>query len=274
MVMTLTAPPTKAFFVATPRPDAAMRLICFPWAGGAPWAYRDWCHALPEVELCTACLPGRGARSAEPPASDMTALLNTYCDHLIPWTNDKPYALFGHSLGGLMSFGLAQALQRHGLQGPEHVFISGYSPDPQHLPRPCEDKADGEAFLNSIQDSHGLPEAVLNHPALRSLAITQLRSDLRLAASYRARSEAVQAPLTVFYGRQDPLTPRPSMQRWRDYSRSSVTLHELPGAHFFLREQAPQLLRDIRQSLRFPPEAAADSPGRKPRCDSSPAKRA
>ncbi len=249
MVMSAAAMRSKAFFISSPQPEAAMRLICFPWAGGAPWAYRDWCTQLPDIELATACLPGRGTRVHEPPATDMGTLLKAYCDSLADWAQDKPYALFGHSLGALMSFGLAQILQQQGLRLPQHVFVSACTPDPTHRPHPPDDADDG-AFLAAMGTSHGLTAEVLSHPELRRLAITTLRCDLQLAATASANTTVLRAPLTAYYGNQDPLTPRAAMQQWGTHTQGRFTLRELPGAHFFLREHRGQLLKDIRRALR------------------------
>src|SRR5215467_14255646 len=55
-----------------PKPDARLRLICVPHAGGAPSAYLGWARALEEqpIEVVAAHLPGRETREHEmPPAS-------------------------------------------------------------------------------------------------------------------------------------------------------------------------------------------------------------
>ena len=50
------------------RPNARIRLFCFPHAGGGTSAFRMWSEGLPStVEVCPIQLPGREGRISEPP---------------------------------------------------------------------------------------------------------------------------------------------------------------------------------------------------------------
>ena len=58
-----------------PKPDAAIKLLCFPYAGGSASLFRSWAAALPgDVEISGVELPGRGGRMGEMPATQLTAL--------------------------------------------------------------------------------------------------------------------------------------------------------------------------------------------------------
>ena len=94
-----------------PNPQAHMRLFCFPYAGGTPSVFRNWSDGLPaDVEVCPVQLPGRGTRLMEPPFSQLPPLIEALAEALLPLL-DKPFALFGHSLGSLLSFELARRLR-------------------------------------------------------------------------------------------------------------------------------------------------------------------
>ena len=46
-----------------PRPDACLRLFCFPHGGGGPQAFTAWSDFLPEeIEVYSLHLPGWGKR--------------------------------------------------------------------------------------------------------------------------------------------------------------------------------------------------------------------
>src|SRR4051794_27130121 len=94
-----------------PRPDARMRLFCFPYAGGGALAYQAWPRLLPdEIEVVAVQLPGREARFREPPMTDLSTLVEALVAAMYPYETLRPFAFFGHSLGALIAFVLAQAL--------------------------------------------------------------------------------------------------------------------------------------------------------------------
>ena len=101
-------------WVLTPRPNpnASLRMFCLPYAGGDTWIFHDWQSALPDyVEVCPIRLPGRGSRIAEPPFTalgDLVEALGTALDGAL----DRPFVIFGHSMGALIGFELARYLRR------------------------------------------------------------------------------------------------------------------------------------------------------------------
>src|SRR2546427_5678317 len=103
-----TAVPGNPWIVChKPNPQARLRLICFPYAGGGASVFRMWANDLPpEVEVCSVQLPGRENRLREPTFTHLTPLVHTVAPILCPYLH-LPFAFFGHSLGALIGFELA-----------------------------------------------------------------------------------------------------------------------------------------------------------------------
>src|SRR3954447_1958571 len=110
-----------------PSQQARLRLFCFPYAGGAASIFRSWADDLPpEIEVCPIQLPGREGRFREAPFTRLAPLVDALTLALLPHLN-VPYALFGHSLGALISFELVRRLQRQNVARPAHLFVSGHN---------------------------------------------------------------------------------------------------------------------------------------------------
>ncbi|MEO8033728.1 MAG: alpha/beta fold hydrolase, partial [Acidobacteriota bacterium] len=89
-----------------------MRVFCLPYAGGGASAYRTWAAGLPsDIQLCAVQLPGRENRLGEPLYRSATDLVPALVSALRPFL-DRPYAIFGHSMGGLLAFEAARQIRR------------------------------------------------------------------------------------------------------------------------------------------------------------------
>ena len=98
--------------VPKPLPKARMRLFCLPYAGGGTAVYNTWHRYLPDtVELVSVRLPGRESRLMERPFTQLDALLPELGAALAE-VSDKPFALFGHSMGAMIAFELTRWLRR------------------------------------------------------------------------------------------------------------------------------------------------------------------
>src|SRR5689334_9327956 len=115
---------TKWFVFPQPSPQAQLRLFCLPYAGGGISIFRTWSQYLPPtIEVCAIQLPGRENRLREPAFTQITPLIQAL-DAALPSLLDKPYALFGHSMGAIIAFELARLLLPRNTP-LRHLFVSG-----------------------------------------------------------------------------------------------------------------------------------------------------
>ncbi|MEM8267360.1 alpha/beta fold hydrolase, partial [Morganella morganii] len=78
--------------------------IALPPAGGNAGTFRGWDARLPaDVELLAIQYPGRQERQDEPFVTDVEAMLCAIDDALLPLL-DRPFALVGASLGGMLAY--------------------------------------------------------------------------------------------------------------------------------------------------------------------------
>lgn len=225
------------------------RLVCFPWAGSGAAVFRQWPDYLPStVELCLPCLPGRDARVDEPPATDITRLIDSLADGLFALL-DRPYSLFGHSMGAFIAFDLAHELSRRG-RPPEHLFVSAQRgpslpyrwPKIFHLP--------DEEFLSIVSGRYNnIPKPVLEDKAFREILIRTLRGDFTLTEEYRYQARGpLRCPITAFGGTEDGLITPGDLEVWALETKACFQLHMMPGGHFFLNHSREELILKIRAS--------------------------
>src|ERR1700722_458046 len=102
-----------------------LRLFCFHYGGGTASIFHDWRDDIdPRVQLVAVQLPGRGTRFQEPLLYRATAIVDALVAELTHWL-DRPYVLFGHSLGSLLAYEVACALRARGLPTPCELIASG-----------------------------------------------------------------------------------------------------------------------------------------------------
>jgi surfactin synthase thioesterase subunit len=234
------------------RPDARVRLFCFPHSGGSAGEYLRWADVLPDVEVWGVQLPGRGARTEEAPFTRVRALVEALVDAA---DFGPPFAFFGHSLGALVAFETARRLRDLGRAPPAWLVLSAY-PAP-HLPSRTQPTSHlGEdGLLDALDRMYGEMAVEIREDAeLRELILPALRADLALVESHRHEDGApLECVMTVTGGTLDDLG-RDELEPWRRHTTGPFRLHLLPGGHFYLREpeQRAALLRLLDETLRHP----------------------
>lgn len=233
-----------------PNPRAALRLFCFPYAGGSALLYRNWAGVLPEsVEVCPVQLPGRGNRLGEAPFNDMRPLVASLARALTPYF-DKPFAFFGHSMGAMISFELARLLRREAGREPFHLFVSGraapqvYEPDLRTYELPEAE------FIEELRRLNGTPAEVLDNPELMQVMLPLLRADFKVIHAYEYEpGPPLGCHISAYGGLQDAEVSREKLEAWREQTTAGFVLRMLPGDHFFLHASQQYLLRTVAQEL-------------------------
>ena len=245
-----------AHWLTTPLPQlaATIRLFCFPPAGAGASLFHGWAEALPSlIEVSAVHLPGREVRIAEPPFTRMGALVEAVSRE-IELAADRPFALFGHSLGGWVAFELARKLRAAGGPTPSLLLVAGCGAP--HVAEPnarIHDLPDAE-FLAAVRALNGIPEAALAHPELIELMLPTLRADFTVYETYRYTDAPVLGcPITAFGGREDPRVPRSALEAWSAQTTGRFDLRMFDGDHFFLNTARAELLRSIAEELQCIP---------------------
>lgn len=235
---------------ARPNDRCRLRLFCFPYAGAGPQIFRTWSLRLsPAVEVCPVLLPGRGSRINEPPMTAMSDVVNEVALAIRPYL-DRPFALFGHSLGALITFELARRLRQEENIGPVHLFASGCrapqltnrEPPTHLLPEP--------EFLERLKELNGTPLEILAHPELMQLIVPLLRADFGLAETYNyAEAPPLNCSISGYGGLQDAEVDRVQLEAWEQQTSTRFTLRLFPGGHFFLHDAEPAFLNTLHSEL-------------------------
>lgn len=162
----------------------------------------------------------------------------------------KPFAIFGHSMGAKLSFEFARRLrQDHGIQ-PLHLFLSGCRAPQFPDPAPFYDLPQPE-FMEKLRGLNGTPAEVLDHPELMELLLPLLRADFQVIQTHTfAADSPLDCPITAFGGLEDDEISHAHLEGWREQTTSRFSLQMFPGDHFFLRTSQSFLLKAISEGLR------------------------
>ncbi|WOP07031.1 alpha/beta fold hydrolase [Streptomyces cyaneofuscatus] len=205
------------------------RLVCFPHAGGGASAFLSWLpHLPPAWELWAVEYPGRENRAAEPPPTDLRAMARDTA-YALQWIGDRPYALFGHSMGAIVAYETSSELLRIGGTAPQHLFLSG-SLSPQHAGARAQAEWDSAG-----SDVQWLGEETCSGDASeqRTLATETLESDLRMLTAYREPPTAkITVAVSVLFGAEDPHLDAAGAAGWNAYTVAPADVMQIPGDHF------------------------------------------
>lgn len=233
-----------------PQSEPALRLFCFPYAGGSASAFRGWADRLPDgVEICAVQPPGRERRMAESAPTRMEPLVAELARVLEP-VLDRPFAFFGHSMGAKVAYELARRLRRDDRSLPRWMCFSG-SRAP-HMPTdddPIHALPDDE-LIDELHRLGGTPKEVLANEELMRLLLPLLRADFELNETYEHEPETpFDVPVSAYGGTRDEECPPETIEGWEDVTRSRFRRHMFEGGHFFLHEVTDELLQEIRRDL-------------------------
>ncbi|MFJ1764726.1 thioesterase II family protein [Amycolatopsis sp. NPDC088138] len=231
------------------RPNADRTLVCLGFCGGGTGSYRAWAHVLgPDVDLALVCYPGREGRFAEPYAHDWAELIDD-TTAAVRRAADRPYVLFGHSMGGWMAFDVVTGMAGRGDPLPGVVVLSACNAPDRGLTErdrfPSVDDTDA-GLLEWMRIGGLLPDYVRDDPDLTEMAVELMRADVRIRDTYRYRPGVrTGLPVQVLHGVDDPVIDPDVATRWRAVCDGPLTVTPLPGGHFYTPEVWADLPRHI-----------------------------
>ncbi len=236
-----------------------MRLFCLPYAGGGASLYRDWQALMPAgVEVCRLQFPAREERISEPPLTSIYELVDNIVRAIRPLL-DKPFVIFGHSMGGIVSHRLAYCLQLLG-KIPQQVFIAAVRPPHIAHPKPIH-QLDDKGFKQSLLARKRTSREILDSDELMTLLMPMLRADFTLAETYRVPASArLHCDLVALCGAQDDTAAHDVMQQWRVLTTGQFDLIDFDGGHFFVQADPNAVLNMLSHTLQLRLKRLHDKP--------------
>jgi acyl transferase domain-containing protein/surfactin synthase thioesterase subunit/SAM-dependent methyltransferase/acyl carrier protein len=226
------------------------RLFCFSPAGAGASLYQSWLNKFPEnIEVCPIQLPGRENRLSETPLTRLKPLVENLAAAIEPYL-DRPFAFFGHSVGGLIAFELTRYLRKNSQEQPSCLFVAASRP-PQlpDLSNPLHNLGDAP-LLEALQRWQGIPAAIAEDESAIKLYLPTIRADLAVLETYFYRQEEpLDCPIVAFGGLEDPTLNKGELTAWQQQTRRQFTLKMFSGNHFFVGENTTPIIETIIHTL-------------------------
>ncbi|WP_031071141.1 thioesterase II family protein [Streptomyces sp. NRRL WC-3742] len=232
-----------------PAPAAPSQLVCLSHAGGSAGYFLPVARAMPtSVDVLAVQYPGRQDRSGEPCVEDVHELADLLVRELEPWA-DRPFTLFGHSLGASLAFETAVRLERAGIE-VRGVVASGRRAPSRHREERVH-LLDDRALIRDLERLSGTDPKMLRDPEILAMILPYIRSDYKAAELYRSRpgADSVQAPILVLTGDADPHVTDPEAAAWSEHTSGDFSRRVFPGGHFFLNDHALAIIPTIAEFI-------------------------
>ncbi|GFM69825.1 acyltransferase domain-containing protein [Pseudomonas cichorii] len=252
--------------IPVPRPEARLRLFCFPYAGGGPAVFKGWADRLPDhIELCLLQLPGRNARLREKSYTSMEELVNNLTPDLLPYL-DRPFAFFGLCLGGVQAFEVAQRLtSAHNLH-PRHLILAGsraphfynehqFASDVQQFNYESDSelvaKDDDEDLIAMLKEMNfANNQALFDDAEMRDLMLPIIKADYEINNTYLYETHPrLAVPITSIGGRIDPYATGVHITSWREHTSDAFKSVFCAGDHYFVEGQRDLIVDIVVETL-------------------------
>ncbi|CAM4467754.1 thioesterase II family protein [Paenibacillus tarimensis] len=220
---------------------AEIDVFCFPYAGGSAMFYKKWPALRSGLALHPVELAGRGSRVGDQHYDTLSEAVDEACNYVELHNRSGVYALFGHSMGGLLAYETACRLAAAGYRQPEHLFLSSTRcPQSFNAREPVAHLSD-EAFMAKIMAYGGTPAEVFADEALKAYVLPILRSDFRLLENHKTADYApLSCPFTVIYSTNDTVL-REDVEPWMKKTVQECEFIIYPGNHFYILEHMDEV---------------------------------
>lgn len=176
----------------------------------------------------------------------MSAIADDIVDFL-----DRPYLVYGHSLGAKVAFEISRELRRRQLPEPIHFYAAASSGPGVAWHQPLMQLQGDADLLQEIQRRYGaIPPEVLANKEMCTLLTAALRADVTVVENYQYADEPpLSTPITCFCGADDFMVPESEALDWQSRTSAGFRLYMLPGGHFFPDKASSWILNLIAEDV-------------------------
>lgn len=229
-----------------------MVLFCLPYAGGSEAVYYKWKNYLhPSIELIPIELKGRGKRFNEIFYESLEEAVDDIFGNIKEKIINNEYAIYGHSMGSLLSYELYYEIEKMGIKKPKHIFFSGY-----RAPSIIKQKENiytlpDYDFMKKVMELGGTPEELMKNQELLEIFIPIIRSDFKILENYKykERENKIECNVSVLNGKQDTAIKFDEILEWKNHVSKGFKVYNFEGNHFFINSNVENITNIINATL-------------------------
>ncbi len=226
-----------------PSQPQSIDLFCLPFAGGSSLLFHQWQKMAPKG-LCIRpiSLPGRDRHFHLAPINKMAEMLS-WIDKQIATLNSGNFAIFGHSMGGVIGYAYALKQRTANKVEPRHLFVSASAPPSNHRST-CLHKKSAEEMRDHLRRYDLKGYLFDDHPELWEVFEPILRADFKLVETYvpPLGADKISCPITALSGTTDSIVAAKDMADWCKKTEGDFDLVAIEGGHLFLRDNPAAIL--------------------------------
>lgn len=230
-------------------PGSPVQLICFPHAGGSATFFFPVAKALaPAVGVAAVQYPGRQDRRNEPNIDNIPGLADAIFSAIRPLA-DRPLAFFGHSMGAVVAYEVALRLEKDGAPPLTRLYASGRRAPSRYRDEEVHKTGDA-GVIAELRALSGTDGNLLGDPETLALILPAVKNDYKAIETYRdAPGRTMTCPVIALTGDSDAKVTADEAKAWAEHTTGSFELRVFPGGHFYLVDQAPQVIKLLSDDL-------------------------
>ncbi|GAA4115478.1 thioesterase domain-containing protein [Aquimarina addita] len=230
-----------------------IKLFCLPYAGGSACSiYSKWNRDLDvTIELHPVELSGRGLRITENIYLNVEEAVEDVVEKIRDEIIDCDYAIFGHSMGSILTYKVLQRINDLKLPSPIHSFFSGRRAPNCKSREPVPHSTMSIIQLEEEIKELGItPTEFFQNQEIKNIFMPIIKSDFNIADTFVEKSEmlVLNHDISIFLGKNEDVTTHEANE-WMQYTNKNCSIEYFDGGHFFLLDQTKAVTTYINDCL-------------------------
>ena len=212
-------------------------VIILPCAGGCAANFNKY---ISNKKISAYEYAGHWTRYEEPLFEYAEDIIDPLYRDIIEGMYGNDIDLFGHSMGGLLAWILAEKLIKSGFH-VKHLYIAACC-EPKINPTFVKQIKNDTDIKNTLKMLRQVPDRVLNSEFFNDNLLPPIRSDFSIVKGIIENAqdkeiESLPIGITCLYGVDDPVVRKEDMVGWKRYTSGKFRCIGYKGDHFFLYEK-------------------------------------
>ena len=225
-----------------------MKLFCIPFAGGSATIYRHWKkHLDTAIDLIPIELAGRGNRLNESFYSSLDEAVADIAKNINLYDLNDEYAIFGHSMGGMLTYNTTLFLESMDCVFKKPIIISGCLPPDQFVLK--QQIRDNKSLRQYLLELGGVAEDFFENAEIRNVFLPIIKADFQLYKTYRPTCTKMKSNIVIFYGTEDYIGNASLYKDWWNFTEGKVEFFPFSGNHFFIKDSIVKVAKTLNEIL-------------------------